>query len=140
MLGSKLGGFDVYDTCIGTFNLEGKDIFMPSARVLHNTAERPTKDPEQGDEIERPPRGSSNRGSELEWASWVPCGYNRWLYFNSEGLKFKGARKCQVLNDVQVTNYLEAGNLFVSLKHVDEVKTIVETSTKGCAYISELVS
>jgi hypothetical protein len=140
VLGSKSGGFDFYDTCIVILNIKGEEICIPSARVLSSTAKRAPKDPEEASEIERPAQGTSNTGSEIEWFFWIPCGNGRWLYFHSEGLKFKGARKAQVLTDVQVTNSLEAGDLFISLKHVDEVRAIVEISKKGCTYISELLS
>jgi hypothetical protein len=92
ILGSKKGAFDFYDTCIVILNLKGSTIAIPAARVLSGLRPRPLTDPELGNDLVRPPRGSSNMGIDIEWCFWIPCGGDRWLYFSSEKMKFKGQR------------------------------------------------
>jgi len=140
IFGCKKGGFDFYDTCIIMMLVKGREVGIPAARVLSASRQDFVKDPEQGGEIERPPRGSSNIGLEIEWWFWVPCGENQWLYFNSEDLKFKGTRRAQLLTDAQVTQKLEDGELYVSLKHVSEIKDTIRTSTEACGYLLELLA
>lgn len=138
--GSKKGGFDFYDTCIVILSLKEVEIAIPAARVLSALRPEATADPELADQYERPPRGSSNMAAGIEWWFWVPYDNGRWLYFKSQDLKFKGQKSVRVLTDDQVTERLEKGELFVSLKHVDEVKEIVKTSTEGCNYLLELLA
>jgi hypothetical protein len=38
-----------------------------------------------------------------------------------------------------MTDKLERGKIFISLKHVDEVKEIVENSTLACGFLLELL-
>lgn len=138
ILGSKKGGFDFYDTCIMILRVKGEEIAIPAARVLSAVKPKVSTDEEQGDEPERPPRGSSNMGFDIEWWFWVPYGDGRWLHFKSQDLKFKGRQVADILTDNQVTEKLEKGELYVSLKHVDEVKEIVETSTEACKHLLTL--
>lgn len=140
--GSKRGGFEFYDTCIIILSLKGSTVAIPSTRVLAACRPKgPTEpDPEQGDGPERPPRGSSNMAVDIEWYFWVPCAEGKWLYFNSTDLKFKGTMNAFVLSDQQVTERLERGELFVSLKGVEEVREIVKVSTEACEYLSTLFS
>jgi hypothetical protein len=138
--GSKKGGFDFYDTCIVILKLKEMTITIPAARVRPGVKSTSTPDPEQGDELERPPRGSSHIMAGTAWAYWIPAGNDRWLYFLTKERNVKGERTATVLSDEQVTERLEARELFVSLRHVNEVKEIVESSTYACQYLQELLA
>lgn len=132
MLGSKLSGMDLYDSCVVALTVDGKSAAIPSARVLSEPPiERPS-DLELGTEVQFVPRGSSNTGRSPVWWYWIPCGSDRWLQVHTEQRKFLGKRKATVVSDEHITQKLAIGDLYVSIKHVDEVKDIVRHSKMGC--------
>jgi hypothetical protein len=139
IFGSSNGGFDFYDTRIVIFNVKGDEISVPAARVLSPLQSNGLNDEEQSNEIETPPRGSLNLVVGVEWWFLVPCSDGRWLHFYSQGFKFKGQRSAAVMTDELVTRDFQKGKLFVSLRHVDEVKDIVKMSTEACGHM-ELLS
>jgi hypothetical protein len=121
--GTKKGGFGFYDTCIVVLRYGGKTITVPAARVLSAMKPSTTSSLEEGKERLRPPRGLGTApGSWNEWCYWVPCEHGRWLYFTSGQMKIKGSRDEVILTDNEVTTLLERGDLYVSLRSVDEIK------------------
>jgi hypothetical protein len=140
IVGTKKGGFDFYDTCIVILRYGGKTITVPAARVLSGMKPSTASSLEEGKERLRPPRGLGTApGSWNEWCYWVPCEHGRWLYFTSGQMKIKGSRDAVVLTDNEVTTLLERGDLYVSLRSVDEIKGIVDTSRTACRYLLELL-
>ncbi|KAI9791236.1 MAG: hypothetical protein M1816_004228 [Peltula sp. TS41687] len=132
MLGSKLSGMDLYDSCVVVLTVNGKSVAIPSARVLSEPPiERPS-DLELGSELQFVPRGSSNTGRNPVWWYWIPCGHNRWLQAHTEQKKILGKRKATVVSDEQITQRLAIGDLYVGIKNVDDVKDIVRHSKLGC--------
>jgi hypothetical protein len=65
----------------------------------------------------------------------VPCEHARWLYFTSGQIKIRGSRDAVVLTDNEDTTLLERGDLYVSLRSVDKIKGIVDTSRTACRYL-----
>jgi hypothetical protein len=134
--GAKKGGFDFYDTCIVILRVEEKIITIPAARVLTGMKPSTASELEDGKDRLRPPRGlGTAAGSWNAWCYWIPCGHNRWLFFTSSKMKIKGPRQAVVMTDNEVTAQLEKGDLFVSLRSVDEIKEIVGTSRTACRYL-----
>ena len=148
VFGSKKGGFDFYDTSIIILNTPDGPSSIPAARALSTQPVQETLDSEQGADLAHLPRGGllpqGNQASfdsdiNMKWCYWVPCSEGRWLYFSTERTKNKGLRNAVVLSDLQVTDMLNDGKVFISLKHVDEVKEIVENSRLACGHLVELL-
>ena len=72
------------------------------------------------------------------WCFWVPCPDGQWLYFTTPQASGKGTRQASILSDQQITDTLARGELFISLKHVNEVKEIIENSASAYEYLLEL--
>jgi hypothetical protein len=152
VFGSKQGGFDFYDTSIIILNTPNGTISIPAARALSTeTLLAENLDSEQGSGDTHLPRGglvphgsaASPWGKsidvDVQWRYWIPCSGGRWLFFTTEQTKSKGSRKAVVMSDQQVTDMLDSGKIYISLRHVDEVKEIVETSTIACRHLQELL-
>jgi hypothetical protein len=148
VFGSKQGGFDFYDTCIVILNTPEGMISIPAARALSTQLLQENLDYEHGVEVTHLPRGcllpqgrwtAQDAGIEVQWCCWIPCSGRRWLYFNTEQMKFKGSKNASVLSDQQVTDMLKTGKIFVSLKHVDEVKEVVQNSVLACGHLLDLL-
>jgi hypothetical protein len=137
--GSKMSAFDFYDTCVLILHVKDHILSIPAARVLSGTRTSQTVDEEQGDQLDWPPRGSSAMSGGNIWAYWIPCDDGRWLYLKAEVMKLKGLKDAAVLTDDQVTEKLTNKELYVSLRHVDEIKEVVRNSTEACMYLSELL-
>jgi hypothetical protein len=140
LFGSKRGGFAMYDTCIVLLDLKESTVNIPAVRVLSGWRSAVATDPEPGNTTERPPRGSPNEGFGIEWFYWIPCMDGRWLYFRSEDTKIKGARMAAVVTDEQITESLVRGDLFISLKHVNEIKETLGASRMASEYLLKLLS
>jgi hypothetical protein len=50
-------------------------------------------------------------------------------------MKIKGSRNAVVLTDNEFTTLLERGDLYVSLRSVDEIKGVVDTSRAAYRYL-----
>jgi hypothetical protein len=146
--GSKRGGFDFYDTCVILLNTNQGELAVPAARALFGSG-KPLlhrTDSEWGFQVPHLPRvGMGAQGNRplgfsdgMRWCYWVPCASGYWLYFTTPQTKKTGTREASVLSDDQVTDVLARGELFISLKHVDEVKEIIENSRLAYAYLVEL--
>jgi hypothetical protein len=143
IFGSKKGGFNLYDSCIIIF--DGK-IALPAARVLSSKPPLLHTDSEWGAQTTHLPRGGLlPQGSrqldspdDVKWCYWVPCPDGHWLYFTTPQTSGKGTRQASILSDQQVTDILARGELFISLKHVNEVKEIIENSTSAYGCLLEL--
>jgi hypothetical protein len=68
---------------------------------------------------------------DVKWCYWVPCLDGNWLYFTTPQTTGKGARQASILSDQQVTDTLARGELFISLKHVSEIKEVIENSVSA---------
>lgn len=149
VFGSKRGGHDFYDTCIIILNTPDGTIAIPAARALPSKPPQETLDFELGVQTTHLPRGGLlplgsrgnflNIGIDVQWCYWIPCSEGRWLFFMTEQTKVKGTRNASVLSDQQMMDKLERGKIFISLKHVGEVKEIVENSTLVCGFLLELL-
>lgn len=139
ILGSKMLGMDLYDSCIVILNIKGISIAIPSARVLTDLPPQRSSDVEIGTEPQFPPRGGSNRGRDIAWWYWIPCKDGLWLQFHSEEMKFLGQKRAFILSDEQVTRKLKSGDLFVGISEVSHVKQIVHHSAAGCALLQDLL-
>jgi hypothetical protein len=54
-------------------------------------------------------------------------------------MKVRGSRDAVVLTDNEVTTLLERGYLYLSLRSVDEIKGIVDTSRTACRYLLRIL-
>jgi hypothetical protein len=150
VFGSKQGGYDFYDTAIIILNTPNGTISIPAARALSTkTLLLENLDAEQGSGDTHLPRGgllpqggvasSWGRSIDVQWWYWIPCSGGHWLFFTTEQTKSKGSSKAVVMSDQQVTDMLGSGKIYISLRHVDEVKEIVENSTIACTHLLELL-
>jgi hypothetical protein len=144
IFGSKKGGFDFYDSCVVI--LDGK-IAIPAARVLSGKPPLLRTDSEWGNQTSHLPRGGLlpqggriNYPDGIKWCYWIPCPNGHWLYFTTPQESGKGSRQASILSDQQVTDILARGELFVSMKHVNEVKEVIENSVSAYDYLLELTS
>jgi hypothetical protein len=146
IFGSKRGGFDFYDTCVIMLSTADGILAVPAARVLSGKPPLHRTDSEWGVQASHLPRGGVlpqgnrkiNYPEDLRWCYWVPCADGHWLYFNTPQTKKTGTRQASVLSDQQVTDILARGELFISLKHVDEIKETIENSLSAYEYLLEL--
>lgn len=147
ILGSELTGLQLYDSCIIILDIKGTPVAIPCARAL--TDKPPSfSDIETGAEAKftplgveprHPPRGGGNRGTEISWWYWIPCGENRWLQTHSTDMKFLGKRAADILSDDQVTKKLISGDLFIGMSEVAHVKEVVRYSVSACDVLQELL-
>lgn len=146
ILGSKLTGLQLYDSCIIILDLNGTSIAIPCARVLtdtppsYNDIEKTGPDvkfPTRGIELRYPPRGGGNRGTGISWWYWIPCGENAWLQMHTTDMKILGKRTADVLSDEQVTRKLRSGDLFIGLSEVAHVKEVVRYSVAASEVLGE---
>lgn len=151
VFGCKEGGFDFYDTCIINLNTPNGLISIPAARALSTKPLYKVLEPdsEEGSDLIHLPRGGalpdgspafSNENIEVKWCYWIPCSGGRWLHFTTEQTKKKGSREVAVMNDFEVTTILNNGKiLYISLKHVDEVKEIIQFSRMATGHLQSLL-
>lgn len=139
ILGSKMTGLDLYDSCIVILDIKGSSIAIPSARVLTDLPPPRSPDVEVGTEPQFPPRGGSNRGQDIAWWYWIPCKDGLWLQVHSQDMAFLGRRRAAVVSDEQVTKKLKSGDLFVGISEVSHVKQIVHHSAAGCELLKSLL-
>lgn len=148
ILGSELTGLQLYDSCIIILDIKGSSVAIPCARVL---SDKPppgpdieigmeVKFPPRGIEPRYPPRGGQNRGTEITWWYWIPCGENLWLQTHSTDMKFLGKRTANVLTDDQVTKKLTSGDLFIGMSEVAHVKEVMRNSVAACQVLQEFLS
>lgn len=142
MFGHKLSGMDLYDSCIVILALNGKSIAIPSARVLTDAAPpRRADDVEVGKEPIFSPKGGSNRGRDITWWYWIPCGQGRWLQLSTTDMRFRGEhRTASILSDDQVTKKLRSGDLIVGISEVAHVKDTIRASRTSCEILQNLLS
>ena len=146
--GSKLTGLQLYDACIIILDVRGSSVAIPCARVLtdkplpENDIEAGSKPqfPQKGVEPRFPPKGGRNKGQDISWWYWIPCGENMWLQTHSSDMKFLGRRTADVLSDEQVTNKLISGDLFIGMSEVAHVKEAVQNSAAACQTLQALLS
>lgn len=128
MFGSKLTGYDLYDSCIVFISIENKLLALPCARVLCAIS-RNQADIESGRVPQNPPRGSFNWGpGTVRWIYWIPCSDGRWLQIYSDTLSVTGRMKVVVIPDEEITRQLSTGEVNVSHKHVDDIRSVVQLS------------
>lgn len=139
ILGSKLTGMDLYDSCILILNVNGNKIAVPSARVLTDKAALPKADTEAAIGPVFPLRGNSNTGRDILWFYWIPCGDDRWLQVSTTDMKFIGTRMASIVSDAQVTQKLAGGELLVSISEVAHVKEIVQHSKTASDVLQTLL-
>jgi hypothetical protein len=147
ILGSKLTGLQLYDSCIIILDIKGTPVAIPCARVL--TDKPPSfsdieigaevQFPPRGVEPRHPPRGGGNRGTGISWWYWIPCGENRWLQAHTTDMKFLGKRSADILSDDQVTKKLTSGDLFIGMSEVAHVKEVVRYSVAACHVLQEFL-
>lgn len=146
VFGSKRGGFDFYDTCVLILNTSDGRIAIPVARALSGKPPQEETDSESGVQTAHLPRGgflpqgspgNLNYPDDVRWCFWVPCDDGRWLFFTTHQTRSRGTWQASIVSDQQVTESLERG-IFISLKHVDEVREITETSAAAYEYVLEL--
>lgn len=139
MLGSKLTGMDLYDSCVLILKVNENTIAIPSARVLTDKAAQPKLDAEAAIGPVFPLRGNSNTGKDILWFYWIPCGDDRWLQVSSTDMKFLGPRMATVVSDARVTQMLAGGELLVSISEVGHVKEIVHHSKTAFEVLQTLL-
>lgn len=131
---------DLYDACVVVFQLtehsKTVSIPIPAHRVL-SAATLMYPDPQSSESPRFIPRGHQGRDHHT-WIYWIPCESGEWLQIKSNDLKILGARKATILGDEDVTEILAAGNLNISLTHVDDVKAGVKLSKNAWNSLSRL--
>lgn len=146
IFGSKRGGFDFYDSCVVILDTAEGKLAIPAARALSSKPPLHRTDSEWGTQTSHLPRGGllpqgNPKISYLDgirWCYWIPCLDGHWLYFTTPQTTGKGVRRASVLSDQQVTDTLARGELFISLKHVSEVKEVIENSVLAYKCLLEL--
>ena len=148
ILESKFTGLQLYDTCIIILDVRGVSVAIPCARVLSDKP-LPESDieagskpqfPQKGVEPRFPPKGGHNRGQDISWWYWIPCGEKMWLQAHSTDMKFLGKRTADVLSDEGVTKKLLSGDLFIGMSEVAHVQAAVQSSRKTCQTLQVLLS
>jgi hypothetical protein len=155
MVGSDVSPMDMYDTCLVFLSFvpppplpfspssgppPAQSTFaIPAARVAHGVDEINAPDTESHIPV-FVPRGTG-RYSEYSqiWLYWIPCGPNRWLQIQSKNMTVLGRCTAEVLDDGQLSAILGAGNLNISLTHVEEVKETVKLSRVGVEALFNLL-
>lgn len=132
-------GMDVYDCCLMFLNVQGSLIALPAARVLSDPLT--SKLDVESSIVDRDivNKGSTNTGQGITWWYWIPCEGDRWLQTCTEDMRFLGRRKAEVLSDAQVTQKLSQGRLIVSLKTVQDVRDVVNVSTRACQILVDVM-
>ncbi|TKA81155.1 hypothetical protein B0A49_02004 [Cryomyces minteri] len=141
MRGYPLTGMDLYDSCIVCLKVAGETKLIPSARVLSGPPkEVAPKDVEIGVAPAFVAIGGTNDGTNISWVYWIPYEGNRWLHFRTEdGVQVLGQRTARVVNNIQVTNQLMVGDLYISLQSVVDVEDIVKKSTAAGLALCDLM-
>lgn len=146
--GSTLAPKDLYDSCILTLSIAAsvattsQTISVPAARVLAGipVIDIPDREANEASYPQFPPRGLPNLGVGISWWYYIPCSSGSWLLIKrNAGTTMIGKAIAEVLSDNQVTALLSAGNLHISIAHVDEVKQIIDFSQKAHTAIIKLV-
>ncbi|RYP23834.1 hypothetical protein DL765_000911 [Monosporascus sp. GIB2] len=136
-----LTGLAVYDSCIIQCRVGEKTVSIPAARVLSGARPSVPADEEASHEALFPPRGNSTlRPDSFFWYYWVPYGPGSWLGLKSKDRQILGKRQAMLMTDKQVTDVLQSGDLFISLREVGEVKDIVKISEKACQAVMDFVA
>ncbi|KAJ7288974.1 hypothetical protein C8J57DRAFT_1281793 [Mycena rebaudengoi] len=146
--GSYISPMDLYDSCIVIFVVRESGaassapqhtIAVPAARVL-SAASIMTFDSEHNMPV-YVPKGVPNSGYGLRWWYWIPCSTGQWLQMQIPlEEKTLGVRQAEVRTGAQVSALLAAGNLNIGLKHVEEVREVVELSRKALVSFKELLA
>ena len=149
MAGSTTTAMDLYDSCIVVLSLPlpaslsgvpgvysgPRTIAIPAVRVLSGfpAAQEVVHADKENWMPVFVPRGAGSRyaGISRTWWYWIPCAGGRWLQIRSAHMTVVGKRTAKVLGGEQVTAFLAAGNLNISLSHVKEVEEIVRLSQKA---------
>ncbi|KDR73984.1 hypothetical protein GALMADRAFT_250714 [Galerina marginata CBS 339.88] len=140
MIGSKLTPMDLYDSCIVVLSYPQTEkqaqqiVAIPAARVY--TARASLQSAMTDSENVQPlfiPRGAGAQAADDEqaWVYWIPTDSGRWLQIKSTNLTVLGKITAEVMDDIQLTKKLGAGNLNISLKDAEDVKGIVDYSRKA---------
>jgi hypothetical protein len=129
--GFKLTPMELYDSIILHIRV-GSDIrLIPSARALGRAAHRVSK---SLSDIEAPvgpeilEKGSTNDGTYVSWAVWIPLAQGLWAHFStpSDDIRLLGKRTLTAVSGEQVTERLMAGELGISLMTVSDVDDVVQ--------------
>lgn len=138
---SHLTGSTLYDSCIVQCRVGEKIFSVPAARVLSCVRPSVPVDEEAAPEPLFPARGGANTGpNNAIWVYWIPYGLGLWLQLKSKYGRILGERPATLMTDEQITAVMQSGELFVSLREVDEVKEIVKTSKEACQAVMGFVS
>ena len=140
----KLTPTDLYDCCIISFRIcilkldaLPQVITIPCARVLSGSPIFYKIQPQIDEEVSRlpgspqflPKHGGNTGGN---WCYFIPCEPDLWLYFKKDITEdVVGEYVAEVLTDIQVTAMLAAGDMNISLSHVDDIKQIVDLSEQA---------
>lgn len=149
MTGTHITPMELYDSCIVVFSLAScnipnaptKTIAIPAARVLSDGRSVPAARVDlEGTAPLFIPKGASNKGYDLTWWYWVPCGSGLWLQMKSDDLTILGQHQVDVMDDTQVSALLRAGNMNISLTGIDDVKRTVDLSRKARQSLLDLLN
>ena len=148
---------DLYDCCIISFRictlkLDARQVItIPCARVLSGLPIVFSKfwqwsQPEIDEEVTRLPgprrfipKHAGNTGG--NWCYFAPCERGLWLYFKKDMSEdVVGKHTAETLTDIQVTAMLAAGDMNISLSHVDDIKQIVDVSEQARQILLQILA
>jgi hypothetical protein len=145
LAGSELNGMDVYDTVLIIIEVSGNKFAIPAARVLSGTSlqvifAKLQMDPERAmHKTLRSTKGLSNARTGITWYYWIPCSDGRWLFAQSQDMKFLGRREAQVVTDEEATARLLKPDMNVSLTSVEDIKNTLQYSRKAVEYLFNFI-
>lgn len=130
LVGSKLSGMDLYDSCVLILNIRGTYVSVPAARALCSSTNLNTD--VEGSSHVFSPKGSLSQGPEtVRWHYWIPAPNKCWMHMQSDGLKILGKREIAVWTEAETTHHLLTSGLNISIRSVEELKEVVDISSAG---------
>ncbi|KAH0559924.1 hypothetical protein GP486_003555 [Trichoglossum hirsutum] len=128
--GVHIDNSDLYDCSLVFIHIDGRLYAVPSVRIL-------SRIPYQANESTLAsnfsPRGTSNRGSGVQWLLWIPTlrldNTKGWLEITGQKLLSK-IESNNVLGNNELQNKLSSGALDVSLTSVEDVERTLGVAQK----------
>ncbi|GFF60220.1 hypothetical protein IFM51744_10227 [Aspergillus udagawae] len=130
--GSEHDALSFYDCSVVSVNHNGLKIAVPACRVLYTLDKKQNVDTEIGIIPDFVPKGGPNRGRQyVGWCSWMRLPGRKWLQVKSRDLTVTGKdNEIRVMTDPELDERLQKGDMCISLEKADQVRSIVEKSSK----------
>ena len=141
---------NMYDTCILSlklplFGATSQYATIPCVRFLAGvSASEPLAfDEETNQPLDSLPQFHPKgqlQGLPCTWWYLIPAGEQSWLVIRQDIFSpILGKHSAEVMSDERVTAILSRGNLFISITHVDDVKSALENSRKARETLTEIL-